>query len=112
MSGPDPRHRLILEAPERASDGMGGQTTVWRALGAIWAGMRASTGREARGEVGAVSVVSWAITTRAAPAGDPRRPRPGQRLRMGERLFRIEAIAETDAGGRWLTCHAREEGGA
>lgn len=111
MSVPVAHHRLILEAPERVSDGIGGQTTRWRALGAIWAGMRASAGREARGEVGAVSVVTWAITTRAAHMGDPRRPQPGQRLRMGARLFRIEAVAEADTGGRWLVCHAREEGG-
>ena len=112
MSGPRLNQRLVLESPERQPDGIGGQATVWRRLGIVWAEMRASAGREARGEVGAVSTITWAITLRAAPAGDPRRPRMGQRLRMGARLFRIEAVAEADAGGRWLTCHAKEEGGA
>lgn len=105
-------HRLVLENPSRVSDGIGGQTTAWTPLGAIWGEMKASAGREARGEVGAASVVSWAITARAVPVGHPGRPRAGQRLRMGARLFRIEAVAEADPGGRWLTCHAREEGGS
>lgn len=112
MSAEGPKHRLLLEAPWRVPDGMGGQATQWRALGAVWGAMRASAGREARGEVGAVSTVTWAITLRAAPAGDPRRPKTGQRLRMGARLFRIEAVAETGPAGRWLTCHAIEEGAA
>ncbi|RDW11680.1 phage tail protein, partial [Paracoccus thiocyanatus] len=28
------------------------------------------------------------------------------------RRFRIEAVAESDAGGRWLVCIAKEETGA
>lgn len=110
MSGA--RHRLTLEAPRRVADGIGGQATQWTALGALWCEMRASTAREARGEVGPVSTTVWAITTRAARMGDPRRPHPGQRLRMGARVFRIEAVAEADASGRWLACHAVEESGS
>lgn len=102
--------RLILEAPVRVQDGIGGHSLAWTALGTIWAGMRASAGRESRGETGAVSTVGWAIVTRAAAAGDPRRPAAGQRLRLGARLFRIEAVAERDPGGRYLTCFATEEG--
>ena len=112
MSAPRANQRLTLEAPVRQADGIGGQATVWRPLGTVWAEMRASAGREARGEVGAVSVVTWRITARAVPPGDPRRPAAGERLRLGGRLFRIEAVAEEGAAGRWLVCHAREEGAA
>ena len=49
------------------------------------------------------------ITLRAAREGDPRRPRPGQRFRMGARVFPIEAVAEADGAGLWLDCVAREE---
>ena len=101
--------RLVLEAPTRVADGIGGHALAWAPLGIVWAELRASAGRESRGEVGAVSTVAWAITLRGAPAGDPRRPLPGQRLRLGPRLFRIEAVAEADAGGRFVTCHAIEE---
>ena len=64
---------------------------------------------ERQAEVGAESVVAWRITLRAARLGDPRRPRPGQRFRMGARVFPIEAVAEADGAGLWLDCVAREE---
>lgn len=100
---------LMLETPERQADGMGGFVIVWRVLGTLWAEMKSGAGREARAEIGPQSVVGWRITIRAARAGDPHRPRAEQRLRMGQRLFRIEAVAECDGDGRWLTCFAREE---
>ena len=100
---------LILETPERVADGIGGYRLVWRPLGQLWAGMRAGAGGERFAEVGAKSVVTWRITVRAALAGDPRRPRAEQRLRMGTRLFRIASVAEEGAGGRYLTCIATEE---
>ena len=104
---------LVIETPIREADGMGGFRLVWRDIGRIWAEMRSGAGGERFAEVGARSVVSWRITVRAALAGDPRRPRPEQRLRMGEgpaaRRFRIEAVSEVDRQGRWLTCIAKEE---
>lgn len=109
MAAPRLNLRLALEASERQSDGMGGHALVWRQLGWLWAAMDAGSGRERFAEVGPESVVTWRITVRGAPAGDPRRPQAGQRLRMTNRLFRIEAVAESDATGRWLTCFAREE---
>ncbi|MFC3526816.1 head-tail adaptor protein [Paracoccus mangrovi] len=104
---------LVIETPIREADGMGGFRLVWRDIGRIWAEMRSGAGGERFAEVGAQSVVTWRIFVRAAPMGDPRRPRPEQRLRMGEdpqaRRFRIEAVAEDDARGRWLVCVAKEE---
>lgn len=100
---------LILESPVRTPDGMGGFGLDWQAIGTLWAEMKAGTGSEKFAEVGATSVVTWRITVRGAPPGDPRRPRPDQRLRSGERLFRILAVAERDAQGRHLVCTAQEE---
>ncbi|MFO1139531.1 MAG: head-tail adaptor protein [Paracoccus sp. (in: a-proteobacteria)] len=104
---------LIIESPVREPDGMGGFRLAWQDIGQIWAEMRSGAGGERLAEVGAQSVVNWRITVRAALAGDPRRPRPEQRLRMGEgpaaRRFRIEAVSEVDRQGRWLTCIAKEE---
>lgn len=109
MAVPKLNVRLALEAPERQGDGLGGYQLVWRQLGWLWAEMKAGTGREQFAEVGPESVVAWRITVRGAAMGDPRRPAAGQRLKLNHRLFRIEAVAECDAAGRWLTCFAREE---
>lgn len=109
MSVPKLNVRLELEAPVREGDGMGGYRIVWRRLGLLWAEMKSAAGRERGAEVGPESVVSWRICVRGAKAGDPRRPAAGQRLRMGQRLFVVEAVAERDGGGLWLTCFAREE---
>jgi head-tail adaptor len=100
---------LLLESPVRQGDGMGGHRLVWQIVGQLWAGMSSLRGSEQSGQAGAQSVVNWRIVTRAAPEGDPRRPRPDQRLRMGLRVFRIDAVAEQGGDGRFLTCFAHEE---
>lgn len=113
MNAPRLSVPLMIESPVREPDGMGGYRLIWQDSGRIWAEMRSGAGGERFAEVGARSVVTWRITVRAALAGDPRRPRPEQRLRMGEgpdaRRFRVEAVAESDAQGRWLVCIAKEE---
>lgn len=100
---------LVLEEAERVPDGMGGFQIDWRPVARVWADMRSGAGRQQSVDVGAKNVVSWKITVRSARQGDPRRPKAEQRLRMASRLFLIEAVAEADPQGRWLTCFAREE---
>lgn len=100
---------LVLEARERRPDGMGGHRVAWRPLGVVHAAMNRGAGGLRAAEAGAESVISWKITLRAFPAGDPRRPVAGQRLRMGERVFGIDAVAEEGPMGRHLTIVAREE---
>lgn len=109
MTAPRLTVPLVLEAPERVPDALGGYRLAWRALGVLHAQMRARSGAERSGAVGPSSVVAWRITVRGARDGDPRRPRPGQRFRMGGRVFQVEAVAEADPGGLWLDCAAREE---
>lgn len=109
MSPPRLDVALTLESPERVADGLGGFRLVWRAEGRLWAAMRAGQGRERIAEVAPASTTNWRITVRAAPSGDPRRPRPDQRFRQGARLLRILSVAETGAGGRYLICLAQEE---
>ena len=109
MSAPRLTVPLTLESPTRLPDGMGGYRMDWRPLGTVYAQMRAGSGAERQAEVGAASIVGWRITVRAAGEGDPRRPRPEQRFRMGTRVFRIEAVAEADPAGLWLDCRAIEE---
>ena len=109
MAAPNLSTRLALETSDRIADGLGGYETRWRQLGWLWAQMEARSGREQGTGAGMISVVQWRITLRAAPVGDARRPRPGQRLRQGTRLFQIEAVAESDPSGRYVDCFAREE---
>jgi len=109
MSGVRLNRRLVLEEATRTSDGAGGFTTVWTELGVLWAAIAAGTGRERSGESVTVSQVGYRITVRAAPTLSVRRPRPDQRLREGARVFRIVAVADDGADGRYLTCFAQEE---
>ncbi|MFT6673948.1 MAG: head-tail adaptor [Sulfitobacter sp.] len=109
MSLPVLSHALVLEAPERVSDGAGGFAEGWIVLGTLWAEINARTGRETA-QVGApVSRVSHRIVVRGAAYGAADRPKPQQRLRDGTRVFVIQAVAERDRDGRYLTCFANEE---
>ncbi|MFY0632978.1 MAG: head-tail adaptor protein [Vannielia sp.] len=101
--------KLVLETPERLPDGSGGWSQSWAELGQLWAEVKSGSGRERADEFLTVSSVPYRITVRAAPPGATSRPRPEQRFREGARIYRILAVAERDARGRYLTCYAREE---
>ncbi|MDK3072945.1 head-tail adaptor protein [Sedimentitalea sp. JM2-8] len=109
MNGPHLNRLLSLEAPIRIADGAGGYVETWAVLGEHWAEVRSRTGRE-RDEAGVpISTVSYNIVVRSAPFGSTARPMPQQRFRDGQRLFVIQAVAERDREGRFLTCFADEE---
>ena len=109
MNTPHLNRRLVLEAPQRVDDGAGGFVTSWTALGTLWADIAPGTGQETRGATAPMSRVPYKITLRAAPPGSPARPLPNQRLREGERIFAILAVAEADRAGRYLVLQAEEE---
>jgi len=102
---------LVLESRLATPDGAGGVIETWEPLGALWADVQARTGREVSRAAAAFSKAGYRITVRAAPVGSPSRPQPDQRFREGSRVFRIEAVAEADAEGRFLTCFSQEEVG-
>jgi len=106
---PHLNRELALEAPVRIADGAGGFSEGWIELGRLWAEVRARSGRERDAGGLPLSQVGYRIVVRAAPVGAPSRPCPEQRFRDGARVFRIEAVAERDPQGRYLTCYAREE---
>lgn len=101
--------RLLLETPERVSDGAGGYTVEWIALGSLWAQVTARTGREIAQAGAPISAMKYRVVVRGAPVGAWERPKPEQRFRDGSRLFIIEAVAEEDAFGRYLACFVTEE---
>ena len=111
MSAPRLDRRMVLEDKRRAADGSGGWTETWQPLGELWAELRPGLGRERRQEFAVISAVHYRVIVRGVPDGSPARPRAGQRLRMGGRLFAIVGVAEHDPGGRFLICFAYEETG-
>ena len=106
---PNLSHRLELQAPERMPDGAGGHVTTWVTLGTVWAEIVAARGRERIRAALTFSTVPCRITVRAAPVGSLARPRPEQRFRVGNQVFRIISVADSDVSSRYLTCMAEEE---
>ncbi|CUH87446.1 Bacteriophage head-tail adaptor [Phaeobacter sp. CECT 5382] len=101
--------KLVLEDPQRISDGSGGYSEAWTPLGEIWAQMAPLSGRTSGQEGASLSLQRYRITLRASPVVSLSRPRPGQRFREETRLFRIETVREADASGRYLACQCLEE---
>lgn len=109
MKAPHLNRALLLETETRTPDGAGGYSTVWSALGTLWAEVLPGSGRDPAGEELILSSVPYRITVRAAPVGAANRPKPEQRLREGTRVFAILAVTERDPAGHYLTCFCREE---
>ncbi|WP_299559736.1 phage head closure protein [uncultured Sulfitobacter sp.] len=109
MSAPRLNRQLVLEAPDLLHDGAGGFVAGWVPLGVLWGEIAARTGREAALSGAPVSRMTFRITVRGAPVGSAERPTAQQRFRLGTRIFTIEAVAERDVSGRYLTCFAHEE---
>lgn len=106
---PELRRKLTLERLERVQDGAGGFLETWVILGALWAEVKAGTGKETEQDFLTLSSVPYRVTVRSAPPGVESRPRADQRFREGNRVFRILAVADADSRGRYLTCFTREE---
>ncbi|WP_298971452.1 head-tail adaptor protein [uncultured Roseobacter sp.] len=109
MKTPRLNRQLVLEDPQKVPDGAGGYVEVWQALGTLWAQVTARTGRETALSGAPISSMSYRIMVRGAPHGAPDRPKPEQRFRDGARFFVIQAVADEDADGRYITCFATEE---
>jgi len=109
MKTPALNRALVLEEKTRVADGAGGFSETWVALGTLWAGLRAGTGRETGKDFVTVSRVPYKITVRAAPHEAASRPKADQRFREGARIFTVLAVTEAGTDGRFLTCNCVEE---
>ncbi|MBL9049274.1 MAG: head-tail adaptor protein [Tabrizicola sp.] len=109
MNAPHLNRTLVLEGVVRTPDGAGGFSSVWTALGTVFAEVLPGSGSDVLGEERMLSAVPYRVTVRGTPVGAPSRPKPGQRFREGTRLFLIQAVTERDPDGRYLTCFSREE---
>lgn len=97
------RHRLVHETPVDLPDGMGGMTRSFLAVDALWGAIETSA---APGEFAdrPGAVLTHKVTVRA-----PAIVEPGDRLRLGARLFLVEAVSDPEGRGRRLMCQCREE---
>ncbi|WP_298911987.1 phage head closure protein [uncultured Roseobacter sp.] len=109
MKTPRLNRKLVLESPMRDSDGAGGYVETWHPLGTLWAQVTARTGKEAAQSGAPISATSYRIVVRGAPFGAPDRPKPEQRFREGARYYLVQAVADEDPDGRYITCFATEE---
>lgn len=99
---------MVLEAPNRVTDGGGGHDVIWDPIGTLWVDMQAVSGREGLSGAREQSRVTHRITLRAAPVNSPRRPTSACRFRQGERIFAIRGVADADDRRQFLTCWAEE----
>lgn len=109
MKVPHLSRALVLEEAVRVADGAGGYEETWQLVGTLWAEVVARTGRDLAGEEIVLTSVRYRITVRSSAPGNPTRPRPDQRFREGSRIFAIEAVADREPQGLYLTCFCREE---
>lgn len=97
------RHRLVHETPVDLPDGMGGVSRSFLAVDALWGAIETSAvPGEFADRPGAV--LTYKVTVRA-----PAIVEPGDRLRLGARLFHVEAVSDPEGRGRRLLCQCREE---
>jgi SPP1 family predicted phage head-tail adaptor len=95
--------RLTLEVPVETADGAGGVARSYAAGPLLWASL---VPLRAQGEVAAASLgaaVTHRITVRMRTDITTR-----HRLRKGARVFRILALREADASGRFLVIDTQE----
>lgn len=99
------RRRLLLEAAVTTPDGLGGTTQVYETVAAVWAKLEWIAGGE-RWRLGRPEqVATHRVTLRWRAGVDA-----GQRLRDGDRLFDIRAVADPDGGRCRLVCLVQEIG--
>jgi SPP1 family predicted phage head-tail adaptor len=99
------RRRLLLQAAVATPDGLGGTTQVYETVAAVWAQLEWIAGGERWRRGRPEQVATHRVTLRWRAGVDA-----GQRLRDGDRLFDIRAVADPDGGRRRLVCLVQEIG--
>lgn len=97
------RRRLTLEAPVALTDGVGGATQVFEAVAAFWAQLEWLSGSEQWRQGRPEQTGSYRVTLRWREDLDA-----AKRLRDGNRIFDIRAVADPDGSRRRLVCLVEE----
>lgn len=99
----DLRHRVMIEKPERTSDGAGGATIEWQNVAevraAIWS-RSASEDFSADRIAGTATHDIW-VRYRSDVT-------PDMRIRYGNRVFAILGAIDVEDRSRWLKCPSEE----
>lgn len=99
----DLRHRLVIESATRASDGGGGATLTWAAIGEVWAAIWSRAAGEAFAHDRIAGQATHDIWIRHRDD-----VRPEMRFRLEDRVFDILGVIDPDDRGRWLRCPCEE----
>lgn len=99
------RLRLVLEKPTPTPDGAGGFTLDWAGAATLAGDVVPVRAEERRLGEGLGDLVTHRIVIRHRSDIET-----GDRLRLGERLFRIRGITDPHEDGRYLVCLTEEEG--
>ena len=99
------RRRLVLEAPVASPDGLGGTTKAFTTVAALWARVEWLSGAEQWRRGRPEQSATHRVTLRWRAGVDA-----GQRLRDGDHLYDIRAVADPDGDRRRLVCLVRELG--
>lgn len=97
------RHRVTLEAPQRADDEGGGATVTWMPVVTLWAEIRPRTGREVFEADQAGGRVTHDIRVRYRAGLTP-----AMRFVAGSRVFDIRFAENAGERGVWLICACEE----
>jgi SPP1 family predicted phage head-tail adaptor len=97
------RHRLTLEAPQRAADGSGGAAVAWEPVAQVWASVRPLTGGEAAFADSTRGRITHEIWMRRRDVVAPH-----MRFRLGDRIFEIRAVIDVDERRRRFRCLCEE----
>ena len=93
------RRRLVLEAAVATPDGLGGATQTYETVAALWAQVEFLSGGEHWRRGRPEQAATHRVTMRWRAGVDA-----GQRLRDGERIFDIRAVADPNGSRRRLVC--------
>jgi SPP1 family predicted phage head-tail adaptor len=97
------RHRVTLEAPTR-TDGEGGTAVVsWSTVGAMFARIRPTSGREIVAADGSSARVTHEVLIRHTSD-----IAPTMRFVEGTRVLEIHAVLDVEGRRRWLKCLCEE----
>ncbi|MCC6007592.1 MAG: head-tail adaptor protein [Rhodobacteraceae bacterium] len=100
---------MRLERSVRSPDGAGGHVESWQEVALVWVDLRPASGGAGTEDLRPLSRLAFRGLVRGVPPAHPARPRPGDRLREGARLFAVEAASEADPAGRFLRLWLAEE---
>lgn len=98
------RERVTIEAPQRTSDGTGGETVSWTVLATLWAEVRALSGAEVTQAERAEARAPCNVTIRFRDDVTTR-----MRLVWRGEVMNIRALRDPDGKRHWLVMRA--EGG-